>query len=205
MKMRTGHGAGAAVIATLILFTACQPGKISKEQLIRLIGHSKELCQTQEINGIKVQAEYVPYQLLVQQEHSGLKKGDTPGLGELEKKYSAQYYFRLSFSKDNKEVIRQLGSYHRYSDMLQVFSFEMGNHINASTERNDTLPLEDYAFEQDYGMSSANKTLLVFAKKDFAVAREIRVNVGEFGLGLGDMTFLFRKEAIDRLPLLEYK
>jgi hypothetical protein len=198
---------GLLLLAAITL-PSCGPRKVSKTRLVSLIEHSKELNQTQEINGIKVQLKYCPYQLLISQELDNSKGDpkdpDTARLSALEKKYSGQYYFRLSYSKNNKEVIRQLGDFHRYSDMLQVFSFELGGFINASTEKNDTLSLKDYAFEQDYGMGSANTSLLVFNKNDFRDINTITVNIGEFGLGIGSMRFNFRQNELTGLPALSY-
>jgi hypothetical protein len=64
--------------------------------------------------------------------------------------------------------------------------------------------LKDYAFEQDFGMSSANASLLVFARKDFDKSREICLNIGEFGLGIGEIRFIFDKKEMEGLPLPDY-
>jgi hypothetical protein len=193
------------IVAILLVNHSCRPGQVSKEKLLRIIDKDEQLTQTQEVNGIKVQAKYVPNQLLALQELSGMGKWNKEKLEEVERKYCTQYYFRLSFSKNDKEVIRELGSYDRYSDMVQVFSFEMGGHINASTENNDTLYLKNYAFDQDYGMSSANSCLLAFGKSDFERARQIRVNIGEFGLGIGSLRFVFDKDRLQDLPMLDFE
>ena len=207
MKIIERFAYAGLMFSSLIIVFSCSSKvtRVNKEKLISYVEHNQDLNQEREINNIKVHIKYCPYQLMVLQELDNGKKFDSAKLNELEKKYSPQYYFRLSFSKDNKEVIRQLGSFQRYSDMLQVFSFELGKYINASTERNDTLSLTDYAFEQDYGMSSANNTLLVFKKSDFDKAKNIHVNVGEFGLGIGSLQFVFDKKNIERVPLLDYQ
>jgi hypothetical protein len=196
--------AAASLLALVIC--SCRPGQVSKQRLIDLIGKDKELSQSQEIKGIKVQLRYVPYQLMVAQElGSAANAGDTATLARLERKYSPQYYYRLTFSKDNKEVIRQLGSFHQYSDMLQLLSFDLSSHICASTERNDTLYLKDYAYQEEYGLSKENASLLVFARQDFSKDKEIRVRIDEFGLGIGELTFVFNKEEMEQLPLLDYR
>jgi len=185
-----------------ILIFSCKQGKLNKQKLISYISYSKELNQSIEVNGIMTKAKVVPYQLMVLQEIEGRSRKDSIKIGDLEKKYSAQYYFSLSFSKGNKEVIRQLESFQRYSEMLQVFSFGMGKYINATDENSDTVALADYAFEQDYGMTSSNKVLLVFKKADFTKAEYINLNVEEFGLGVGNMKFVFRRRDIENIPAL---
>ena len=192
------------LIAVMTLGGSCSPGPVSRKKLITIIDRDPGLNQSREINGIKVQARYCPYQLMVCQELQAGNKRDSARVSELEKKYSGQYYFRLSFSKHNQEVIRQLGSFSQYSNMLQVFAFQLGTYINATTDKNDTLPLRDYAFEQDYGMSSANTSLLVFKKSDFENAGVINLNIGEFGLGIGNVQFTFRKKDMKGIPSLNY-
>jgi hypothetical protein len=211
MNMLVKRTAGGLTLSLLMILStwlsSCGPGKVSKDKLVSLIEHDPTLNQVQEVNGIKVRLKYCPYQLLVLQELGDAntpKYADTARLHALERKYSGQYYFRLSYSKDNKEVIRQLGSFQQYSDMLQVFSFELGRFINGSTEKNDTLSLADYAFEQDYGMSTASNAMLVFKRSDFDNAKSIRVNIGEFGLGMGSMNFTFPKDKIAGVPPLSY-
>jgi hypothetical protein len=190
----------------VLLVCGCRPGQVSRYRLNQLVQRDSKLCQAQEINGIRVQMRYVPYQLMVAQElGTVVSAGDTAIMGRLERKYSPQYYFRLTFSKNKNEVIRQLGSFHQYSDMLQVLSFELGNHISASTETNDTLYLKGYAYQQDYGMTKENASLLIFAKEDFGKRKEIRIRLGEFGLGIGELTFVFSKDEMDDLPALDYR
>jgi hypothetical protein len=173
---------------------------MGRQELTSYIDRNKGLSQSQEVAGVNVRIKYVPYQFFVLQELNNAGNPDPARIRQLEAKYSGQYYFRVNFSHDNKEVIRQLGSFQQYSDMLQTLSFEMGKHINASNERNDTLSLADYAFEQSYGMSAGNNILLVFKREQFEKSETININIGEFGLNIGDMRFEFRKKDISSVP-----
>lgn len=183
---------------------SCNPTQVSKEKLISYIEHNKVLNQTREINGIKVQIKYCPYQLLVLQELESKGSSDSVHAAFLENKYNKQYYFRLSYSKAGKEVIRQMGSFQQYSDMLQVFSFELGKYISASTQTGSELPLLDYAFEQQYGLSNSNSVMLAFKKSDFDSSDDISVNVSEFGLGIGTTQFVFKKSELEKISKLNY-
>lgn len=185
---------------------SCQNARLNKDQLLRYIGKSSALTKEEDIDGVKVRLQYQPGDLLVEQAlGNGGKREmakDTAWIRELENRYGGQYYFKLSYSKDNKEVIRQLGSYDRYSDMLQVMSFQMGKHITAITDNQDTLALADYLFSQEYGMTNANRLMLVFRKQDLEKAKNFAISIEEFGLGIGTTRFEFRKDDLDRTPRL---
>jgi hypothetical protein len=156
----------------------------------------------QEINGIKVRLDYVPHQLLVWQEMRSQPSMDSLKISRFQKKFSGQYYFRLSYSKSNKEVIRQLGSYDKYSDLVQVMSFEMGKYVCLYSDKKDTIPLSDFVFDQEYGMNNANKLLLEFKKERLENSNIIDIDVREFGLGIGNTRFEFRKRDIDKVEKL---
>jgi hypothetical protein len=196
----------AIAIAFTVSLFSCQKKVLGKQELIKYVEDNKELSDVKEVGDIKVGIKYYPYQLLALQELDTETKAkpDKSKVKALEKKYGGQYYFKLSFSRNNKEVIRELGSFSRYSEMLQVFSFSMGSYINATTERKDTIALKDYAFEQTYGMSAANSVMVAFDRSEFKGAQDIDVNVGEFGLGVGILKFTFRKEDLENVPQLKY-
>lgn len=207
MRIRSGNTFWVTgLFLSAIMLVSCTQRRLSRKELTSYIDHNKRLCQSQEMAGVTVQIKYVPCELLVLQELNNVTKPSPEKVKQLESKYSGQYYFRVNFSHDNKEVIRQLGSFQEYSDMLQTFSFEMGKYINASDDRDDTLSLADYAFEQSFGMSKGNEILVAFKKEGFNNSEIINVNIGEFGLNIGDMRFGFRKKDIRRLPgLTEYQ
>lgn len=186
---------------------SCNSGKKDKQALQVWLEKNAALNQHTEANGVYVQAKFYPSQLLVLQELTSINKqnsNDTVLIGTLEKKYDGQYYFRLGFSKDNKEVIRQLGSYSRYSEMLQTFSFELGSKINATTDKGDTVEVKDYFFEQNYGLGNANNVLIAFDRKSLEPANAITVHIGEFGLGTGEVNFRFMREKLEDVPKLIY-
>ena len=189
-------------VSVVVAGYSCTGRAMTREALQQYIRKNAGLSKEEEVRGIKVRCSYMPGELLLQQELTAVPKGDTARPRVLKEKYAGQYYFQLSYSKNNKEVIRQLGSYARYSDMVQVMSFEMGAHINATDERHDTLTLADYLFSQEYGMSSANNMLLVFRRSDFDKAKTIVITISEFGLDIGETRFEFRKSELEDVPRL---
>jgi len=178
---------------------------MSRRQFVKYINDPNHgLVQKTKVGDVDVQLSYEPSGLLVAQELTAAGAGKKPVLDSLEKKYSHNYYFLLKFSKDNKELIRQLGSFSRYSDMVQVLSFQMQQYINLTTAVHDTVEMSDYAFEQTYGMGNANTLLIAFPKEKIGAADRLDVNLAECGFGIGSLKFNFDKKDIDRTPRLDY-
>jgi hypothetical protein len=192
-------------ICFLLLSCHVHKSLVSKGELIKYINDPKNgLLQQQEVNGIKVEVSFQPLSLMVSQELKFVKKIDSITIDSISKKYQNQSYFLLKYSKNNKELIRQLGSYARYSDMLQVLAFQMQSYINITTPKQDTVVLSDYVFEQNYGLGDANTILLVFVKDKLKDANKIEINVAECGFGIGDLKFSFKKSDIDGVPKLDF-
>jgi len=194
-------------VGCMCLLYACGSSEktMGRAALVKYINQpSNGLMQEQEVNGVNVRLSFQPTGMLVAQELPEGRTVDTAKVHALEKKYSRNYYFLLKYSKDGKEVIRQLGNFSRYSDMVQVFSFEMHRFINLTTSQHDTIPLADYLFEQTYGMGSGNTMLLSFEKEKLLHAGSIDINVGECGLGIGSLRFEFDPKKLERAPRLDY-
>lgn len=188
-------------------FVSCSEPKsvMTKEELISYINRSKNgLSAEQEVNGVKVNITYRPASLMVVQEIGENEEANKNLIDSLTNKYSSSYYFFLKFSKNGKELIRQLGDFSRYSDMVQVFSFKMGQFVNLTTPEKDTIMLSDYFFDQNYGMSDGNTILLCFDKSKLKNKNELNINVAECGLGIGNLRFSFSKEKLDKTPCLDY-
>jgi hypothetical protein len=190
-------------LLALQLFS-CKPSTLTRDKLISYIDKSPELCQTRAVAGIDLKIKFCPYQLIVFHELENKNVYDSSDSAGLETKYKSQYYFRLSFSKDNREILKKMENFQQYSDMLQVFSFEGTRFINATTEMQDTVPLADYIFEQDYGMSNNNSMLLAFKKEDFKKATNVKINIAEFGLNTGIQQFVFSRNELEHVPSIEY-
>jgi hypothetical protein len=178
---------------------------VGKRDLVKYINDRRHgIVQEQEVAGVRAKLSFEPSCLLVGQELSTGGKGDTGTFGQLKRKYDNNYYFLLKFSKDNKEIIRQLGSFSRYSEMVHVFSFQMHQFVNLTTIAHDTAELTDYVFEQTYGMSDGNTILLAFAKNKTGNSDEIEINIAECGLRIGNLKFRMKRRDIERVPELDY-
>lgn len=203
--------ASALLLLTCCLgwLSSCRHTKevMSKKELVAFIANKDNgLLSEHQINDIDVRVQYQPSSLLVAQEIAGPDMRNNQRLiDSLEKKYSNSYYFLIKFSKNNKEAIRQLGSFDRYSDMVSVLSFELPRFINLTTPQKDTVELSDYLFDQTYGASDANTVLLAFAKEKLQGKSVLHVNLSECGFGTGNLKFSFKKEDIDNVPQMKYE
>ncbi len=205
-KFKTSGNAVVLSLPLLILFSSCKQSLVTEDQLkkyvldedhgVRKVVHSGEL---------KVDAVLRPTDLLVLQELRGNAK-DTAALTRLQRKYAGQYYFILNISRDGREVVTpgQL-SYDHFSDVLQNVSFRMGEFVNMTTAKQDTIPLMDFMFNRTFGMGSGSEVLLVFDKKKIRDADWLQINLSELGLGLGLQNFRFRRSDLVEVPHLDFK
>jgi hypothetical protein len=192
----------------LAMLCACKtiPKKVSKADLVRYINdQDHDLYREQEVRGIKVSVTYHPSALLAQQELQHVQPLPQHVIDSVEKKYNDSYYFLLKFSKDGHEAIRQLGDFSSYSSMVNVLSFQMRQFVNATTTAKDTVELNDFMFDQTYGMSNGNTVLLCFDKQKLLNKEEIDINVSECGFGTGNLKFSFDQSDINKVPSLDYR
>lgn len=199
------------LFSAIFLITLCCIGcsdrkeSVSRSELVKYINDpDHKLFKVQDVNGINIRLTFQPASLMAAQELSADLKKDTQAISSIKKKYAGNFYFLLKYSKNNKELIRQLESFQRYSDMLQVLSFKMQSYINLTTPAKDTVLLSDYIFEQNYGMADGNSLLLVFSKDKLKTREVVEVNVAECGFGIGDLKFKFMKRDFDAIPELDF-
>lgn len=190
-----------------LIFYSCKhhPKVLSKEGLnLYIQDEGNGLKKSVTKNDILLSVSYRPRDLLVLQEWEHAANKDSNLLHTLKQKYAGQDYFIFELSKNNQEVIRQLGGFAQYSDLLHVLSFEMSGLVNITTNKNDTIALGDYAFEQNYGLGTANRLLFVFPAEKLKQADKYELNVREFGLNTGNLLFQFKRKDIEETPSLGY-
>ena len=193
------------ILFSLLLFGCRQTEPIGRSELQAYVANkTNNLKKEQTVDGVRVEVMYRPSSLLVAQELEPLQVQDTSLIKNLEDKYSNHYYFIIKFSKENKEAIRQLGSFGNYSSMLQVLAFNMQNHISLRVEE-DIIPVADYYFDQTYGMSNGNTILVSFNKMAFNNKNKFEIYISECGLGTGDIKFSFDRRDLEDTPRLDYR
>jgi len=200
--------AALLLLNLLVLLSSCSDSKkpLSKSELINYVqSASHGLSKTLYNGDVSIRLNFQPSSLLVAQELEMEDIQDTAAIARLEKKYGDQYYFLLQLSHKGKEAIREVGSFSKYSEMVQLLSFGLHNFVILTTLQKDTIPLSDYHFDNMYGNSNANSILLVFNKEKLRNKDYLEINISEFGLGAGSMKFQFDRNRIERVPPLDYK
>lgn len=200
MKRINRRSFTVAICIGVCFLLSCKKRLVTKEQLVNYVRTNHTLTQSIEVNGVITEISFVPYQLMVMQELGDGNPMDSAHIAPLDKKYKGQYYFRISFSKNNKEVIRQLDDFQAYSQMVQLLSFRLDNYINATGVADEAIAVEEYAFERNYGLANANRVMIVFKKEDFSRSDQIPIVVKELGFGTGTLHFRFNRKNLDNIP-----
>jgi hypothetical protein len=194
-------------ISLSLIISGCQPKDFSSAvELQKYIqDESNGLKETKQVGDYKIELTYKPTDLLVDQETDG-KAIDAEQLKGIVKKYDAYYYFILSLSRDKKEALHNAGGgMDQYSELVQILSFRMAEYVTMTTNTSDTIPLGDFILNRTYGLSTSTDLLLVFNKEKTSDKEWIQVNLNEFGLGVGNQRFRFRREVLDQAPRLVFK
>jgi hypothetical protein len=182
------------------------PKYLSPPELNKFILEEENgLKKTVEINGYKIEVINRPTDLWVHQE-----VGDDPVtenmLNQLRPKYSNYYYFLVSLSRNNKEALHQLdGGMSQYSELVQTLSFRMAEFANLTTSLQDTIPVGDAMLNRTYGMSTSTDLLFVFNKSKTENSDWLQFNLNEFGLGIGNQRFRFRRQDLETAPQINFE
>ncbi len=175
------------VIISLAL-TACTPTYLPEQELQTYIRDSE------------------PTDLLIAQELGGEVADSFTQLTELRKKYQNYDYFILSLSKDDKEALYKADrGYDQFSELVQTLSFRMASYVNMTTAGKDTIEVADYVFPRTYGMGGATSLMFVFNKEETNGDEWVQFNLKEFGMGLGNKNFRFRREDLDNVPKIDFR
>ncbi len=165
----------------MVFFVACK-GKIrsdKKELTSFILAERNGLHAEEKVRDISVQLTYKPVE--------GSARINS-------EKYS---FFILSYSKKNKELLRQLEP-SEYSNMLQEFSFRMASNVSLYIDNSGPVFPLSSVFQQTYGMSAANNIILAFNKSDIERGNHLKFLVKEFGLGIGDVALNISSKNINR-------
>lgn len=193
------------IMLFIFLLFGCKPEYLDKEGLIAYISDADNgLIKTQTIGGTEVSISYKPADLLILQENGWKPEISSEKYMALRDKYEHHYYFTLTLSKNNKEIVNVadvgLGN---FSSLVETLSFRMGEFTNVTTPK-DTIAVADYVFSHTYGMSNANTLLYVFPKDRISDDGWVQFNLKEFGLGLGNLSFRFDTNNLNSIPKIEF-
>lgn len=182
----------------MLVFCGCNRTLKTKPEILSYINDKKNgLVKFSQSNEVDCKVTFLPWQ--TQAYNNDLLK-----LAVDQKTKSAlktKYYFLISLSKDNKEILRQLKS-SEYSEMVQVLAFRMTDFVKVKLGSGKTLEPLNCLFQQTYGLSNANELLVVFEESEFEKAETFKIYISEFGLGTGNLSFLFNRDQIQKLQHL---
>ncbi|WP_131539019.1 hypothetical protein [Pedobacter nototheniae] len=177
-----------------VQFACNKPIKSKKELLAYVYKPDNGLTSITQAGEIETRLSYIPWQAQAYDNQSKKIKLNPKSLISIKNNYA----FVLGFSKDKKEVLRQL-DFNTYSEILQVLAFRMQNYIVAKIDGGKPVTPLSCTFQQTYGMSTTNNLLLIFDKKAIATTGFITVFVKEFGLKTGDFQFRINTSDITKL------
>jgi hypothetical protein len=193
MMKRRGRLLWEVVFLIMIsVSVSCKKKISSNADLIEYINNPENgLVKTVEINKIKVELRYKPWQLMLVKQNKLPKQIN----GSPENTMKDKYFFVLSLSADNKELLRQL-PFNQYSEMVQVLAFRMMGYISLIPDDKKPIVPEDCLFQQTYGIAHANQLLIVFDKTKLEAAKQLQIKIKEFGLGIGNLNFQINNKDI---------
>jgi hypothetical protein len=190
------------ILVLLVSFIAisCKKKITNRADLIGYINDPDNgLVKTEEIGKIKAQMLYKPWQLMVQASDAKNKL--------ISNKYSAnqlknKYFFVLSLSANNKELLRQL-PFSQYSETVQVLAFRMNESVEITPDKMKPVKPLECIFQQTYGMGAANNLLIVFNNKTLTNTDDLKIKIREFGLNTGDLNFKIKTKHIKDIQNIE--
>lgn len=194
------------ILSLFSTFSCGSPDYLTAEELNTFIKENGNgLVKTVDINNYRIDVTYKPTDLWVYQE-----VGDEPATREqlevFRNKYSPYYYFIVSLSKNNKEALHQVdGGMSQYSELVNTLSFRMSEYTTLTTSGQDTIPVGDFMLNRTYGLSASTDLLFVFSREKSDNDEWIQFNLNEFGLGIGNQRFRFRKKDLDNTPKIRFE
>lgn len=184
------------VLSVILISCVQQPKTVSDVQMY-ISDKKNGLVSSKQIGDVLVKLTWQPWQVIASKLN---KSKSAQSLAQLDK----NCFFILSFSKDNKELLRQL-DFNLYSEMVNVFSFRMQSFISITSSDTISVFPKDCLFQQTYGASDANNLLLIFDNNEIKNMDEFIVSIQEFGLGFGNLKFRINRKNMSQFEKLNLK
>lgn len=192
------------LLAICLISQGCTSSSLSEEELVYFVlDEDNGLRKSLQSEGYRTEIIYRPTDLLVAQE----VKGDPPSeekISSLKKKYGLYHYFELNISKGKKEALITGGG-DNFNELIHTISFRMGENVNLTTSRQDTILISDYIHQRTFGLAKSNSLLFVFRRDEHQDDEWIQFNLKEFGLGLGNQSFRFETSNLNKSPKINFQ
>ncbi len=193
------------LILTGLLAISCGTKSFdSKDELWTYLMHDDHgYHQEKDVNGIHYAITYKPTDLLVAQELN--EEYSIEDIIRLREKYGKYLYFNLSISSNGKELLSQSANREEFGAMVNQLAFGMEQKLNLITEKQDTIPLQDYAYPRLYGLGKSTDMLLVYERTSKIITQNfIRLTIQDLGFGTGEVAFKIPTEYIKEQPQLKF-
>ncbi|WP_156131428.1 hypothetical protein [Pedobacter kyungheensis] len=182
----------------LLTFCSCKAPLKNRSEVFSYIDEERNgLVKSNQSNGIDCKVNFLPWQL-----QASNKSQSEIAINEKTKNtFKSQYYFLISFSKDKKELLRQLSA-NEYSEMVQTLAFRMTDYIKIRLADGKVIKPLSCLFQQTYGLSNANQLLVIFNQADFKTEETFTILINEFGFRTGNLSFSFELNQQQKLQEL---
>lgn len=186
-------------IALLWGCVACSPGPVDEAGLQKyLLDPTHGLTQTQVANGVSITVQYQPASLLAYVDAQQSQDDSPPVPAGV---YAQSEYFLLTLSRQNSEVLKPSDTgFSNYSSLLQTLAFRLADYATLATDL-DTLRPSNSVLDRTFGMGAGTQIMLAFPANNTHPPIE-RFCLREFGLGSGNLQFVFRGQDLQAIPRL---
>lgn len=184
--------------------TACStPEYLPKEALqVYLQDPDNGLTRKMRAGEVQMTVTYRPNDLLVQQEVGDAQ--DTSAIRKAFEKYEDHAYFTVQLAAGERDALYG-GSADQaaFSEHLQTLSFRMGEYVQLTTSAQDTIPVADFYYSRNFGLSKSSDILFVFNNEKLKNSNSLSFHVKEFGFRTGNQSFPFKTKDLVQAPKLE--
>ncbi len=172
---------------SLLVFCGCKTSLETKHEILSYINDEKNgLTKSSQSNGVDFKVNFLPWQVQTFNKNQLSFTIDE----KTKSSFKTKYYFLISFSKGDKELLRQLNA-NEYSELVQILAFRMSEFVKIKLSNGKVIEPLSCLFQQTYGLSKANQLLVIFDCKDFKKQEKFKILINEFGLRTGDLLFSF--------------
>lgn len=192
------------LLMSIFLYPGCtQPELKSVEEMTAFLEKpANHLIQKKVANDIEITLTFMPTDLLIYTDIGG-QPADHKRIWHLQQKYQGQYYFKMSLSRNNKDVLEYLGS-DQYERLLNTFRYSMRDFVQIATSDNQLIPVNEFSMIRSVNAGRQTELLFWFAKHQSRANASISIHLREFGLGTGDQEFQFDLKDMDHVPKLDF-
>jgi hypothetical protein len=162
---------------------------------------SNGLTKNARVNGIDIEASYVPTDLIILQFLKNKSLNELT-IDSMRLHYSRFHYFTLTMSVEGNELVH--ADPKAYGELLQVISFRMGDYVKLASSENVVAEPINYSTNRTYGMAGATELLFVFENTSLGSYKWLQINLKEFGMGTGNVSFRFKANDLNDLPGLDF-